>query len=414
MLNVLRKKFILTTMLLVGVLLTLLLSVIGAYTYQDLRSDLLTALEQAVQPWEGGANLPPGGVTIGGEETDGSYLAVLAVKYDKQQNKISRISQDVSIDETLLQEAVAVALASEAPSGTLPAYHLMYFKNEGQRDVLLSFASTNYMTSTWMGYVVLLLLLEIVALGVVYAISCFVSRLAIEPVEKVWQEQKRFIADASHELKTPLTVIMANNSILRAQGDAPVSSQTAWLDSTEAEARHMQTLIHDLLLLAKNESGVQERPFFQVDFSNLVTRAVLQFEAIAYERGIALTEQIEPEIILWGDEVQLHQLVMCLLDNAVKYEAVGGSIVVSLKQERGKIWLQVKNATTVIPKADIAHLFERFYRSNRERTADGSFGLGLAIARSIVEHHNGKIIVDSNPQIGTSFQIELGGKQKKR
>ena len=180
------------------------------------------------------------------------------------------------------------------------------------------------------------------------------------------------------------------------------------------EARHMQTLIHDLLLLAQNESGVQERPFVQLDFSNLVTRAALQFEAVAYERGILFTEHIEPEILLWGDEVQLHQLVMSLLDNAVNYEAVGGAIPVGLKRERERVQLEVQNAATVIPAEDLPHLFERFYRSNQERTADGSFGLGLAIVRSMVAPHRGRITVTSNAQEGTCFQVELDSRQKKR
>ena len=414
MLNALRKKFIVTIMLLVGLLLTVLLGVIGAYTYQNLRSDLQTALVRAVQPWDGGDELPPGGVTLGDEQQEDSYLAILAVNYHKRTGTISRMSQDVFMEDAILEKAVDYVRNSDAASGTIPEYHLVYYKNEGENDVLMSFASSRYVTSTWMGYLVLFVLLEIAALGIVYGISCFVSRLAIASIEKVWQEQKRFIADASHELKTPLTVIMANNSILRAQGDAPVSSQMVWLDSTEAEARHMQTLIHDLLLLAQNESGVQERPFVQLDFSNLVTRAALQFEAVAYERGILFTEHIEPEILLWGDEVQLHQLVMSLLDNAVKYEAVGGAITVGLKRERERVQLEVQNAATVIPAEDLPHLFERFYRSNQERTADGSFGLGLAIVRSIVEHHRGRITVTSNAQEGTCFQVELDSRQKKR
>lgn len=174
-----------------------------------------------------------------------------------------------------------------------------------------------------------------------WAISIFLANLALRPVEKAWEQQKRFVADASHELRTPLTVILANIGILLSHRKDTIEKQYKWVENTQAEASRMKKLVDDLLFLAKLDAVQKPVQQTELNFSDIVWSSLLPFEPIAYEQGIEVSSEIDPDISLNGDAGQLKQLVAILLDNACKYAGQNGKVTLTLKTIRIKLSSQL-------------------------------------------------------------------------
>ncbi len=253
----------------------------------------------------------------------------------------------------------------------------------------------------------------IIAMVIVYFISMFIASLAIKPVQQSWKQQKRFVADASHELKTPLTVILANNEILRGKKDKTIAEEKQWIDSTIEEAKHMKKLVEDMLFLAKNDSADIRIEKTEVNISELAEGDMLQFEPVAYEAGVTLDSKIDEDFKLIADGTQMKQLLHILIDNGIKYaiSEVEPKVQLEIVNNQRKEII-VRNTCKEIPKEQIEHLFDRFYRGDAARTRveldsdvaayglGGGYGLGLAIAKTIVENHNGTISVKSDKTAG--------------
>ena len=237
----------------------------------------------------------------------------------------------------------------------------------------------------------------------------FLSQWALRPIEKSWQQQRQFVADASHELKTPLTVLLADADILLAHPEQTIDSQRKWVEYIQDEARRMKELVEDLLFLARNDSAAEkERKRQPVVLSDVCWNCMLSFEPVAFERGAQVNGDIDPEVRLLGDEGQLRRLVTILLDNACKYCGPEGTVDLSLKRSGDRAVLTVHNTGEPIPPEALPHLFERFYRQDSARAREtGGYGLGLAIAASVVERHRGKISVTSTAAEGTTFTVSL-------
>ena len=247
----------------------------------------------------------------------------------------------------------------------------------------------------------------------VLALAWAFSRWALRPVQRAWDSQQQFIADASHEMKTPLTVIMANASIALKKPQATVAEQSQWIEGIQDEAQNMEHLVLDMLALAQPENAAkQDAAAERVNMSEMAERASLQFEALAFERGVMLKDDIEPNVIVAGDPTKLQRLIGTLVDNACKYAEKDTSISVSLKTAGHHCVLSVHNWGSPIDPEDIPHVFDRFYRSDKSRDRsndDGehSFGLGLAIAQKIVQQHGGELSVASSAEDGTTFTARL-------
>ena len=168
----------------------------------------------------------------------------------------------------------------------------------------------------------------------------------------------------------------------------------------------MKSLVEDLLFLAKTDESVGKETLSQVNLSDVAQGSILSFASLAFESGVALSDQIQQDILLTGSEAKLRRLCGVLLDNALKYVNAHGSVDVDLRLEGGNATLRVHNTGTPIPAEELPHLFERFYRVDRARSA-GGYGLGLSIAQSIVKAHGGRISVTSTAQTGTTFVVTL-------
>ena len=248
-------------------------------------------------------------------------------------------------------------------------------------------------------YLLISLSLFILFEVIVYLISMILTSWIIKPVIRSFEAQKEFIADASHELKTPLSVIMASSEALE---DNP--KEVKWLNNIKSEANRMNILIKNLLELAsleKKETYVLKED----DLSKVVELAVLTFDAKAYECDIKLESKIASNIKFNFNTYSINELVEILLDNALKHADKKSTIVVSLKEQGNNIILSVTDTGDIIPKGEEEKIFERFYRLDKSRSRkENRYGLGLAIAKNIVINHNGKISAESVGKV-TTFKV---------
>lgn len=320
----------------------------------------------------------------------------------------------VSPDSTAVaadQDAMDAALdeLKNKPDGLsiMPRYGLAAMKRTSGDGIYFSFVDAAVF-DTWKSLAFRLAFAGLAILGVLLILNLFFARWALRPVDQAWAAQRRFIADASHELKTPLTVILANASILAKHPEKTLEEQMQWVEGTQEEALRMQELVADMLSLAQAESAESfERS--RVDMSALVSKEILQFESVAFERRVTIADETDEGIFVEGDTRKLEKLVGTLVDNACKYAQEDSIVTVQLATEGRKAVLAVRNMGNPIPVEDIDHVFDRFYRADAARTRDDSksFGLGLAIAREIAESHGGTIKVRSSDADGTTFSVTL-------
>ena len=295
--------------------------------------------------------------------------------------------------QDFLEQMAWLSMAGEEDMGILEGYHLRYLRVSRPTGYMIAFADTSYEDSLrsgvmkygglacagiWLGFLVL---------------SYFFSRWAVKPVEESIRMQKQFVAAASHELKTPLTVITANTELLSEQYTGISAEADKWLEHIMQECREMRSLVESLLMLAKNDALTQKKGTFSVfSLSDLVMEKVLTFEPVFYQEEKQLEYQLDEEVQMLGDPEQMGQLIKALLDNAVKYSLPKGKTVVKLETAgRRRIRLWVNSQGEAIPEDKRSLIFRRFYRGDSARSSCSGYGLGLAIAAETAGKHRGRI-----------------------
>jgi signal transduction histidine kinase len=248
--------------------------------------------------------------------------------------------------------------------------------------------------------------LAVIILTIFFFISQYFANKAIEPMKVAFENQSRFVADASHELKTPLSVIQANCGVLYANSEETVDSQIKWVNHIVTGADRMDGLIKDLLSLSCLEDAKPSLTLSSFDLSSTVTEVLERIMAAAREKDISVDLNIEPDIMVLSDNKSINQVLHILLDNAVKYTDNGGDISVSLAKVKRRTMCVIRNSGEGISPEHLPRLFDRFYRVDASRAAEnGGYGLGLAIANAVCNHIGAKLSVKSELGSYTEFTL---------
>ena len=385
MIQKLRKKVVGLTVLFVAVLLAAVLlslffsarNTIAQRSTEQLLAALQFGAEQAEAPCFIAEVLPSGTVRVSGS----NY-------YDLT-------------DHEALSEAVEAAMHSGLRQGVLREQGLRFCRQDGLLTVRIAFMDSSFEQDTLRSLTLVGALLFVVALAVVAALGWLLAGYITRPVERAWKREKQFLADASHELKTPLTVILSSSALLEETADG---EQAAYVENIRAEGQRMKALVEDMLTLWRTEEA--KPVLVSTPLSDLVAEAALRFEPVAFEAGHPLHYDIENELSVLGEEEKLRRVVNILLDNAVKYAASNTAVRLTLDKVGKQAVLAVENEGVPIPDEKLEHLFDRFYRADESRGEAKGFGLGLAIAREIVHGHRGTISARSD-EGATVFTVAL-------
>lgn len=242
-------------------------------------------------------------------------------------------------------------------------------------------------------------------------VGFILSDRMLQPIRRAWSRQLEFVADASHELRTPLAVIQSNLGIVMEHTDETVEENLEWLNNAHGEARRLSKLVQDLLTLARSDSERMPLDKQPIDLRDLVLHVQELYETVAEMKGVHLVVDVPDPVRILGDRDRLHQLLVILLDNAVKFSDDGGQIAIGVARARSHVVLSVSDNGLGIEKQNLDRVFDRFFTvdpsRSREQTSKGT-GLGLSIARWVAEAHGGRIGIWSDGLgHGTTVRVEL-------
>ncbi|QDR79992.1 sensor histidine kinase [Sporomusa termitida] len=313
----------------------------------------------------------------------------------------------LSAEDLVLLLAEARSLKSEQGTLTLAQVDYNYLKTNipGQTDYYFLFQDFSREKNALRIVITALILIGLVCIFLSFFGSRYLANKAMIPIQQAWQQQRDFLADASHELRTPLAVIQTNLEVVRSAPDDAVKEQEHWLENIQTEVSCMTKLVDSLLFLARADSHQQILNKSNFDLGKAVCLAGAPFIPAAERKEIKLGIHTET-ITYFGDEGKLCQVVAILTDNAIRNTPAGGMITISLKHTIDSIVLIVRDTGEGIAAEHLPKIFHRFYQANPARTNGGS-GLGLSIAKLIVESHNGTIKVISSPGAGATFTVTL-------
>lgn len=313
-----------------------------------------------------------------------STFYTVAISYDGDILEIKNEPPTIYSNDDLKQMAQSI-INSNKSNGTQD--NLVFYKMDKGGYNLITFMDNTVVNENAMTLFRYTLIFGGVALVLFFFLSVFLAKKIVNPLEESYQKQKQFISDAGHELKTPVSVVSANAELLFRE-----IGENQWLSNIQYENERMGILVGQLLELARTENITPQTE--SLDFSRLVGGEALPFESVAFEKGLVLNCNIANGLAVDGNSVQLKQLVSILLDNAIRHSTDGKEVVLLLKEEKSHARLSIINDGKEIPNEQKKQLFDRFYRVDDARNGeDKHYGLGLAIAKAIVDAHNGKIDV---------------------
>ena len=399
MIKRLRIKFVIINMTMITVMLCVIFGLVYHFTRSNLETESISMMKTiATNPFQLGRpdvqspdlRLPYFTLQLGmrGElvSTGGGYY-------------------DLS-DKEFLKDLIEESVGSREDTGIVREHNLRFCRVSTPMGTVLVFSDMSSENNTLDSLIKTSVIIGLFSFLVFLCISIYLSRWAVKPVATAWLQQKQFVADASHELKTPLTVIMTNAELLLSS-EYNEAEQKNFSQSILLMSRQMKALVENMLELAKSDAEQTKQQMNPVDLSKLILDTAISFEGVFVEKGLTVESTVEPGIVTQGNEQALQQVVDILLDNAQKYSSPGGNTAVYLYScGQSRCQLKVSNPGAEIPSEDLKKIFQRFYRMDKARRRDGSFGLGLSIAESVVAQHKGKIWAESKDGLNT-FIVEL-------
>lgn len=307
-------------------------------------------------------------------------------------------------DDRFIQELIYEVLDKRQDEGYIEKYDLQYYRIVTRDLIVISFVDQSGQQDALDSLLVMAAIIGGVSLLVFFVISLFLAKWMVRPVDIAWKKQKQFISDASHELKTPLAVIMANAELMQST-DQP-EEKDRYSGNILLMSKRMRELVEGMLNLSRVDNGQVKGTFAPLNLSELIENAVLPFEPMFFESGLTLQSNVEKGITVNGNDRYLSQVIHILLDNVLKYSEPGLVELQLHRYGRSQVMLTVSNPGNPIAPEDQERIFDRFCRLDEARTGSGSFGLGLAIAKSMITEHGGSIWVESN-KTGNCFCVLL-------
>ncbi|MGF7143340.1 signal transduction histidine kinase [Anaerotaenia torta] len=357
-------------------------------------------------------------------EVSSDYMPSFTIFLD-QNGRITDIDTILDLPEEIYREAARIAWQKGAKSpisleGRLWMYSVSPVSitqiyedgrsvtNTSDNNYQISFLDITDTQKTLRDLLITFVFVGIAMLAAIFLISLYFANRSVGPIASAWEKQRQFVADASHELKTPLSIITANYDALLANQDETIRSQHEWLDYMKIGTDRMAKLINSLLLLAKMEDADIEAPKAPFDISDIIHREIASMEAAAAEKGLSILKRIGTDIVINSDQEMVSQVFTILLENAIKYSDINGTITVSLTKSGHSVICSVKNSGKGIAKEDLPRIFDRFYRADKSRSEDSvSYGLGLSIAKAMINRLEGDIAVESIENEWTVFRFTL-------
>ncbi|MGN1003974.1 MAG: sensor histidine kinase [Oscillospiraceae bacterium] len=409
MINKLRRRFILITMSSVTLVIVLLSLSVNIINFISTNSDLSNMLEIIYENQGSVPDLPRGGKPNGMRDIpitpETPYSTrYFVIHYNNEDGRLrdADMRHIAAVTEDDVEAYLSIALRHGDGFGFVGSYKYYVVTVDSGESTAIFLECQKELHSVRM-FALASVLVSVVGIVLVYILVMFFSKRAIDPVVKSAEKQKQFITDASHELKTPLTVITTSLKVLEME-----VGEQKWISKAQAQTEKMSELVNDLVVLSRLD---EEKPALRLadfDISEAVTETAESFRDFAAARGHALKLEIPPGLTYRGDEYAVRQLVSILLDNAVKYSDEGGEIRLSLERSKRGVILKARNACTGMDPAELDRLFDRFYRVEKSRSKQtGGFGVGLSIARSIAEAHKGSIKAECPDKHTIQFVVIL-------
>ena len=408
----LQKRFILISTMAVLSVITLVFSVILVLNISSMNRNMDILADRVSEgggrfPGSFGEMMPPDKLPPRNEQnfdfiTPETPFSTrhFTVFFDKEGKVDQTFTESIyAIDEDTAIEYAEKVMDDGAERGWISNYRYKAFSTEMGYGVVFVDGSMSRSTLVQTTMIAGFVLLGCAAL--VLILIFLLSKKAVKPIAESYEKQKQFVTDANHELKTPLTLILANLDIAEAE-----LGKNEWLDDIRAEGHRMTELVNQLVALSRMDEEGQSMNITEVALGELVADTVLEFELLAKEQGKALTASVDKEITYLGDEALLHRLVGILMDNAIKYCDQGGEINVMLHRGR-RIVLTVENTYAAVCELELNRLFDRFYRADKARKFTGGYGVGLSMAKAIIEKHKGEITAYKKDSTHIGFKVIL-------
>lgn len=322
------------------------------------------------------------------------------VRYDRDGTIVSIDVEFVaSVTEETARNYAGEVMSQNRERGWMEGYRYKVYQTSMGRAIVFVDGNMNRSMTTMLllaaGIVLILSLIIILALIIIF------SKRAVRPVAESYEKQKQFITDANHELKTPLTLILTNLDIVEAE-----VGKNEWLEDIRAEGERMNALVKQLVTLTRMDEDQADMSRENFSLSDAVTDTISEFQSLSEERKKPIKANVQPNVSYCGDEAGIRRVVSILLDNALKYCDPGGEIFISLMGRHRPV-LCVENTAHAVDTLDLNKLFDRFYRADSSRTFTGSFGIGLSIAKAIVQKHQGEISAYKKDAAHIGFRVVL-------
>lgn len=420
MFNKLRNRFLIVNLTTISLMMLIAFASIYMITYQNVQNDINNGLHRiadqqkgpgdAGRPGSGKGDMVPkdnGLMEDGNQPPERSIsFTVITDANGKLIGKDSPFTMDDEFYTSALQEALSIG--KNIGRFTLDDSQWIFTVKHAGAEEIFVFLDITAQQKILTNLIYTFTAVGLLMLIILYFTSRFFANRSIAPVREAFYKQKQFIADASHELKTPLTIINTNADVLLSNSDDMIRNQAKWLQYIKSETERMTRLTNDLLYLTEMDDSRTGMIHSKFNMSDAVENIILTMEAVIFEKHISFDYDIEPGVSIQGNSEQIKQVVMILIDNAVKYTNPKGAVSITLKKQNNDALLSVSNTGDGIAAEHLTRIFDRFYRTDTSRARkQGGYGLGLAIAKSIVDQHKGRIYAKSVVGQSTTFYVQL-------